>query len=99
MGKVRFKLRFWELAFQREAARKGRSVNISKIAREIGVTRTTLYKYADEELTTLDAGVIAGLLVYLGLEPAELDRLIFFVGLPEPKPIELKEKVSERIGG
>lgn len=77
-----FRTKFWELLSEKEKRENKRYTNISDLADAVGITRTTFYKYADEQLTSIDVKVITSLMKFLGLELEDLSRFLIL----EPSP-------------
>ena len=71
-----FRTNFWKLLSEKEQREEKRYSNVTAMAEEIGTSRVTFYKYADESLTSVDANVVAGFLEFLGLEPDELNKFL-----------------------
>lgn len=80
---VKFRTRFWELLSEKEQRENSRYNNISEMSDEIGVTRATLYKYANEELASVDAGTISALMNFLGIEESKLERILLIGDNPQ----------------
>ena len=71
-----FRTNFWELLSDKEQKEGIRYGNIVELAKTIGTSRVTFYKYADDTLPSVDASVIQGFMDFLGLAPEELDKFL-----------------------
>lgn len=71
-----FRTRFWELLNEKEQREGKRYTNVTAMAEQIGTSRVTFYKYADGQLTSVDANVIAGFLDFLELGLDEVGRFL-----------------------
>ena len=80
---AKFKTRFWELLSQKERAEGKRYNNMSEVAGLIGVSRMTLYKYADETMGAVDARTVGAFMEFFGLAGEDVDH---FLILGEPAP-------------
>ena len=78
-----FRTNFWELLSEKEQRDSERYTNISEIARSVGTSRVTFYKYADEPMTSVDASVIAGFLKFLELGVNDLHRFLVIDHSPQ----------------
>jgi hypothetical protein len=85
-----FRTRFWELLSEKEQREEKRYTNITAMAEQIGTSRVTLYKYADEQMTSVDANVIAGFLDFLGLESDEVGRFLVLEHDPQSNAQEAR---------
>ena len=80
---AKFKTRFWELLSQKERAEGKRYNNMSEVAGLIGVSRMTLYKYADETLGAVDAKTVGAFMEFFGLAGDDVDRFLVLSDNPQ----------------
>ena len=71
-----FRTNFWKLLSEKELQDGQRYTNISELAVSIGTSRVTLYKYADEALTSVDASVVQSFMEFFELGPEELYQFL-----------------------
>lgn len=80
-----FKLNYWELLSELELREGRRYGNISEMAEMIGVSRVTFYKYVDESLSSVDAGIVDKFRGFLKLSPNEIGRLLLLDANDSPQ--------------
>lgn len=71
-----FRTNFWKLLSEKEQSEGERYTNITALADKIGTTRPTLYKYADEAMTSVDAGVVFSFLQFFDLGVDEIGKFL-----------------------
>jgi putative transcriptional regulator len=82
------KNRFAEL-LEKRSRQEGRYISLAEVAIKTGITRRTLYKWQENEITQLDTKVIDALCAYFGVEFTELLEH----SLPDPQP---KQKTARK---
>lgn len=82
-----FKLNYWELLSELELREGRRYGNISEMAEMIGVSRVTFYKYVDEPLSSVDAGIVDKFRGFLKLSPNEIGRLLLLDANDSPQNV------------
>lgn len=80
---VTFRTRFWDLLSEKEKREGSRYNNISEMSDAMGISRVTLYKYANDELSSVDAGTIWSLMTFLDLSDDDLHRLLYIGNPPQ----------------
>lgn len=78
-----FRTNFWKLLSEREQETGKRYNNVSEMAREIGVSRVTLYKYADDSMTSIDAPTVHAFMKFLGVAENDLERFLIIASDPQ----------------
>jgi putative transcriptional regulator len=81
------KNRFAEL-LEKRSRQEGRYISLAEVAIKTGITRRTLYKWQENEITQLDTKVIDALCAYFGVEFTEL--------LEHSLPDQSKQKTSPK---
>lgn len=84
-----FRTNFWKLLSEKEQNEGERYTNLTALAERIGVTRPTLYKYADESMTSVDAGVIYSFLQFFDLGVDDIDKLLIIDLSPQQDAQEI----------
>ena len=79
---AKFRTRFFELLSEKEI-RTGKRYSMTAVAEELGISRVTLYKYAHETMTAVDAGTLDSFLNFFGLGPDEIDRFLILSDDPQ----------------
>jgi hypothetical protein len=85
-----FRTNFWKLLSEKEQSESERYTNITALADKIGTTRPTLYKYADEPMTSVDAGVIYSFLKFFDLGVDEIGKFLVIDLSPQPDAQEIR---------
>lgn len=80
---AKFRTRFWELLSEKELTEGKRYKNMSEVAALIGVSRMTLYKYADETLGAVDAKTVSAFMEFFGLDGDDVDRFLVLNDNPQ----------------
>jgi putative transcriptional regulator len=79
--------RFAEL-LEKKSRQEGRYIPLAEVAIATGVTRRTLYKWQENQITQLDTKVIDALCAYFGVEFTDL--------LEHSLPEQSKQKTSPK---
>lgn len=80
---AKFRTSFWSLLSEKELKEGQRYNNLTDLSKEIGVSRVTLYKYADEELNSIDADTVSSFMGFFGLSDEQLGKFLIFGNFPQ----------------
>ena len=93
-----FKTNFWDLLGEKEQRENKRYNNVSSMSEAMGISRATFYKYANDELPSVDAGTVESFLRFLDLNIEDLHRFLYIVG-DEKQPNARRPNAAVNIVG
>ena len=73
---AKFRTNFWSLLSEKEQLENRRYNNVSEISKLTGISRVTLYRYADDELSSIDASTVRALMQFLNLKDGDIGRFL-----------------------
>lgn len=80
---AKFKTNFWTLLSEKEQRENSR-YTISSISDATGVSRVTLYKYANEQLDNVNADAMKSIMDFLGLGDEDVASFLVIGINPQP---------------
>lgn len=95
---AKFRTKFWELLSEKELTEGKRYNNMSEVAERVGVSRMTLYKYADETMPSVDAKTVNAFLAFFGLRQDEIDRFLVLNDNPQLDAQEGRSNGARTLG-